>query len=157
MEKQRVVHTARQKYAPHTLQDFEGRSLHEKLDDPVLFSAFQAFERGKETHGFFELWKYSREGRLKGRETFTDICHVLTDHIRRSCSDNKNLKYGVRYPDNYLNFMVLMRSYGGDSNQQYGILTSQLPGPSPRHIRFVADSISIEILLIYLQNSCRKL
>ncbi|KAG2060471.1 hypothetical protein BDR06DRAFT_947803, partial [Suillus hirtellus] len=35
----------------------------------------------------------------------------------------------------YLNFMVLMCSHSRNSMRQYGILTSQLGGPSPRHLR----------------------
>jgi hypothetical protein len=123
------------------LRDVDGRSLQEKLEDPLLFAAFHALERGKDASGFFDLWKYAREGRLKGRETFSEICQVVTDQVRRSCSNNENLKYGVRYPANYLNFMVLMRSYGGDSRKQYAILTSQLGGPSPRHLRFILSRL----------------
>ncbi|KAJ7865860.1 hypothetical protein B0H14DRAFT_3595893 [Mycena olivaceomarginata] len=42
---------------------------------------------------------------------------------------------GIRYPPHYLNFAILMRSYGGNSSKQFGILSGEIPLPSPRHIR----------------------
>jgi hypothetical protein len=137
MTNQAAKHAARAKYAPNTLQKVEGRRLDRELKDPVLLKAFHLLQRDKDTAGFFQLYQYAVEGKLKGYETFTQICEVLTDQIRRNNSDNANAKYGVRYPANYLNFMVLLRSYGAKSARQYGILTSQIPGPSPRHLRYV--------------------
>jgi hypothetical protein len=86
---------------------------------------------------FLELFKAARDGQLQGRKTFQELCVVHADQLKREASNNKNLKYGIRYPKNFLNFMTLVRSYGGDSARQYGIITSQLAGPSPRHLRWV--------------------
>jgi hypothetical protein len=127
------------KYAPSTLHSVEGRAIQLKLKDPILFGAFQSLEKGDDAAGFLQLYRYAKEGKTKGYDTFTEICDVLADRIRRhtSKSDNNNLKYGVRYPANYINFMTLLRSYGSNSARQYGILTSQMGGPSPRHLRSV--------------------
>ena len=81
------------------------------------------------------LYKYAIDGKLKGHQTFIDICDVMADRVRRLSDDNPNLKYGQRYTQNYLNFMTLMRSYGQNSARQYGILTAQIVGPSSRHMR----------------------
>jgi hypothetical protein len=137
MEKQAELHVAQTKYAPTTLKSVEGRAIQEKLKDPILFGTFRALEKGETASGFLQLYQYAKEGKTKGYEMFTEICEVLADDIRRDTSDNRNLKYGVRYKTNYLNFMTLLRSYGGNSAHQYGILSSQIPGPSPRHLRFV--------------------
>lgn len=137
MPKQAELHVARVKYAPSTLHSVEGRAIQLKLKDPILFGAFQSLEKGDNAAGFLQLYRYAKEGKTKGYDTFTEICDVLADRIRRETSDNENLKYGVRYPANYLNFMTLLRSYGSNSARQYGILTSQMGGPSPRHLRYV--------------------
>ena len=137
MKQQAELHVARTKYAPTTLKSVEGRAIQEKLKDPILFGAFQALEKGETASGFLQLYQYAKEGKTKGYETFTEICEVLADRIRRDTSDNRNLKYGVRYKADYLNFMTLLRSYGGNSARQYGILSSQIPSPSPCHLRFV--------------------
>ena len=137
IEKQAELHVAQVKYTPSTLHSVEGRAIQLKLKDPILFSAFQSLEKGDNAAGFLQLYKYAKEGKTKGYNTFTEICDVLADRIRRDTSDNNNLKYGIRYLANYLNFMTLLRSYGSNSARQYGILTSQMGGPSPRHLRSV--------------------
>ena len=137
MEKQAELHVARMKYAPTTLKSVEGRAIQEKLKDPILFGAFQALEKGESASEFLQLYQYAKEGKTKGYEMFTEIYEVLADRIHRDTSNNRNLKYGVRYKADYLNFMTLLRSYGGNSAHQYGILSSQIPGPSSRHLRFV--------------------
>jgi hypothetical protein len=115
MENQAKMHVARVKYAPLVLHSIEARAIQLKLKDPLLFNAFQLLEQDKQAAGFLQLYQYAVEGKLKGHDTFTEICDVLANNIRRHNSDNKNLKYGVRYPSNYLNFMTLLRSYGSNS------------------------------------------
>lgn len=137
MGKQAKMHVARAKHTPLTMQSIEGRALQMRMKDPILFGAFQSLEKGEDAAGFLQLYHYAKEGKMKGYETFKEISDVLADRIRRHTSDNENLKYGVRYPANYLNFMTLLRSYGSNSARQYGILTSQMGGPSTRHLRFV--------------------
>jgi hypothetical protein len=129
------------KYAPLTRTSVEARAIQLKLKDPLLFNAFQLLEKGDDTAAFLQLYNYAKEGKLKGYDTFTEVCSVLADRVRRQTSDNDNLKYGVRYPANYLNFMILLRSYGSNSARQYGIVTSQLGGPSSRHLRFVLSKL----------------
>jgi hypothetical protein len=137
VDQQAAKHVARVKYAPLTLISIKARALQLKLKDPLLFNAFQSLEKGEDSTAFLQLYQYAKDGKLKGNDTFTEICEVLTNRIRRQTSDNDNLKYGVRYPANYLNFIILLRSYGSNSACQFGILTSQLGGPSSRHLRFV--------------------
>jgi hypothetical protein len=57
----------------------------------------------------------------------------MVDRIKHETDENKNAKFGIRYPVNYLNFFTLLRSYGRESARQYGIITAALGGPSPRH------------------------
>lgn len=135
--KQAELHVARSKYAPTAMYNVEARAIQQKLKDPILFTAYLSLEKGNDAAGFLQLYNYAVEGKLKGYDTFMEICNVLADRIRRQSSDNQNLKCGVRYSANYLNFMTLLRSYGSNSARQYSILTSQLGGPSSRHLRFV--------------------
>lgn len=137
MEEQAKIHVTRAKHAPHTIQKVEGRDIDRKMKDPVLLKAFQLLERDKNSAGFFQLYQYAVQGKLEGYDTFSQICQVLADRVRRDTSGDPNAKYGIRYPANYLNFMILLRSYGAKSARQYGILTGQIPGPSPRHLRCV--------------------
>ncbi|KZP10188.1 hypothetical protein FIBSPDRAFT_963367 [Athelia psychrophila] len=50
------------------------------------------------------------------------------------------MEMSTYHPAEYLNFMVLMRSYGGKSAHQYGLLTGQIPGPCPCHLRSLVAS-----------------
>ena len=77
---------------------------------------------------FLSLYKHATEGKLKNYDTFTDICSVLNDRVQRDFSANPNAKFGMRYPPSYLQFMVLMRSYGPNSCRQYEIPTTLVVG-----------------------------
>jgi len=140
MDQQAAKHVARAKYGANNSAKLEARDLNRKLKDPLLLSALNLIERDKNAAGYLQLYQYAIEGKLQDYETVNQICQVLGDHIRRASSDNPNAKYGIRYPTQMLNFMVLLRSYGAKSASQYGILTSQIPGPSPRHIRYNISS-----------------
>jgi hypothetical protein len=106
----------RVKHAPFTFQSVEARAIQIKLKDPLLYKAFLSLEQGdKPAAAFLQLYQYAVEGKLKGNDTFIEICDVLADRVRRQTSDDRNLKYGVRYPANYLNFMTLLRSYRSNS------------------------------------------
>jgi hypothetical protein len=135
-EKQHEVLKLRGKHTPHHLMATDARQLHDKLSDPHVFAAFEALSNDDNTKCFLSLYKAAVDGQLKDERTFHDLCAVFNDQLKRKHSDNKNKKFGQRYPTNYLNFMILMRSRGGSTARQYGILTGQLGGPSPRHIRY---------------------
>jgi hypothetical protein len=111
--------------------------LGDKLKDPLVFQIHLLLEDGDHTMCFLSLHKAALEGKLNHSQTFTNLCQVFEDKLRRDSSNDKNLKYGTRYSKNYLNFMILMRSRGESTGRQYGILTSQLGGPPPRHLRYV--------------------
>ena len=136
-EKQQEIQVRRDKYAPTTFRSVEDRALQRLLKDPMLSNIFHHLERDDASSCFLQLYKYAIDGKLQGYQTFTDICNVLADRIRRLQSGNKNLKYGQRYPPNYLNFMTLLRSYGQTSSRQYSIVTAQIGGPSSRHLQYV--------------------
>lgn len=53
---------------------------------------------------------------------------MLIDEVSRRTSDNRNLKYGMRYTRDYMNFMVLNRSCGPNSARQFGLVTSAIGG-----------------------------
>jgi hypothetical protein len=81
MDQQAAKHVAQVKYAPLTLISVEACALQLKLKDPLLFNAFQLLEKGEDTGAFLQLYKYAKEGKLKGYDTFTEICEVLADCI----------------------------------------------------------------------------
>ena len=135
MEEQHKRHVQREKYAPSTLKSAEAREIQARLQDPLVFQVWQTLERGNSTATFLELYKLVCEGKLKDHTVFVQLCGVLTDQLHRASSDNPHLKKGIRYPRDFLNFMTLMRSNGGQSSQQYSILTSQLGGPTARTLR----------------------
>jgi hypothetical protein len=132
---QLAIRTARDKFAPRTFRAVEARTLSEQLKDTVVFNAHSDLERGNPIGCFLRLYGAAAAGNLDNYKTFSDLCEVLEDRVHRETSSNVNLKYGIRYPQSYLNFMILMRSHGGNSSRQYGLITSQLGGPSPRHLR----------------------
>lgn len=108
-----------------------------KLADPVLFDISESLETGDPGDCFLRLFKLAKEGKLKKYDRFQDVCAVLEDHVRRETSGNPNLKYGIRYSENYLNFMLVLRGYGQNSNRQYDIISATFAGPSSRHLRSV--------------------
>ncbi|KAF7293649.1 hypothetical protein MIND_01144800 [Mycena indigotica] len=69
---------------------------------------------------------------FKSSETFCQMCVVLADTLQRK---DTTKKFGVRYPKDYLNFCILLRSYGAQSAKQFALIAGQLPMPSPRHLR----------------------
>ncbi|EMD33086.1 hypothetical protein CERSUDRAFT_28615, partial [Gelatoporia subvermispora B] len=140
-DEQQAMHAAREKYVPRTFRNVEARALQSKLQDPIVWNIWKTLEKHDSTKCFLQLYQYAVEGHLKKHQTFTDICSVLADRLRRenAAEPNSKLKYGMRYPRNYLNFMTLLRSHGQNSAQQYGILTGQLGGPSPRLLRRIVS------------------
>jgi hypothetical protein len=101
------------------------------LKDAVTFKALKTLEKGETTQCFLELYEATLNGKLKGYETVMELCKVVTEVIKRK--DNNTLS-GIRYP-HYINFAILMRSYGGTSSKQFGIMSEEIPMPSPRHLR----------------------
>lgn len=126
------------KFTPHHgLLTTDARLLDEKLKDPLVHQIHNLLEKDDHTKVFLSLYQAALEGKLDKSETFTDICAVFEDRLRRDQSDNKKIACGARYRQNYLNFMILMRSRGGQSSRQYSILTSQIGGPTERRLRCV--------------------
>ncbi|KAJ6549173.1 hypothetical protein B0H10DRAFT_2243009 [Mycena sp. CBHHK59/15] len=114
------------------LNDQHTVNLADQLKDPLVFRAFKLLQKGESTECFVYLYEACLNGKLKNYETFKQLCSVLTDVLQREGTDKK---YGIRFPADYLNFMILLRSYGGQSLRQYGILAGQLPCPSSRQLR----------------------
>ena len=141
-ERHRLI-TQREKHTPKTVFGTEARNLKLILKDAVVFNAHIDLESRDQATTFLKLYQAAQEGKLAKHQTFTELCQVFEDRLRHECSDNGNAKFGVRYPRNYLDFMILMRSSGGNTGKQYGILTGALGGPSPRHLRCaLRDSVS---------------
>ncbi|KAJ7147344.1 hypothetical protein C8R46DRAFT_1359850 [Mycena filopes] len=132
LEEQHQIVLQRDKYSNHHIDATEGRKLDSLLKDPIAFKAFKALEKGRPTECFLQLYEATLSGKLKGYETLTEICTVAAETIRRT--DEGTLS-GIRYTAHYLNFAILLRSYGGNSAQQFGILSGEIPLPSMRHIR----------------------
>jgi len=137
VDEQRIVIEKQTKYAPRAFTSLEAHALKQKLNDPLIFQVHQLLECGQHTECFLKLYHLSHSGKLKNLEVFTDLCEILADKVDRDNSTNPNAKYGIRYTQNYLNFMILLRSHGQNSAKQYGILAGQLPAPSSRHLRYI--------------------
>ncbi|KZW01192.1 hypothetical protein EXIGLDRAFT_760954 [Exidia glandulosa HHB12029] len=135
IEEQRHILLQRQKYTTVYAKAPESRSIEAKLKDPVLFQLWTEMERSSPGACFLSLYKQSLEGKLESETTFLEVCKMFTDRVRRETSENKNLKYGIRYSEHVINFAVLMRSFGSNSAQQYSIFRGAFGGPSPRHLR----------------------
>ncbi|KAF4618575.1 hypothetical protein D9613_009688 [Agrocybe pediades] len=140
-EERQEVFTRRKQYARnnHVLQ-VESQRLQELLIDPVLFDIHESMKTGKPEDCFLQLFKQAREGKLETSKRFLEVCEVFSDRIRRETSGNRNLKYGIRYSESYLNFMIAMRGYGQNSNRQYSIFTAEFNGPSVRHLRTLVSN-----------------
>lgn len=141
----------REKYTPKTLINTDARRAKGTFEDRILFDAVQCLERGNYTGCFLSLYRHAAEGKLDGAKTFAELCQVFEDQLRHQSSDNKNQKYGIRYPQNYLNFMILIRSGGGSTAKQYELLTAELGGPSLRQLRCVLllNSIALTSFVLY--------
>jgi hypothetical protein len=135
-EKQHEVLLLRGKHTPLHLMSTDARQLRDKLSDPHVFAAFEALNNNDNIKCFLSLYKAAADGHLNDEKTFNELCTVFNDQLKRKHSEDKNKKFGQRYPANYLNFMILMRSRGGSTARQYGLLTGQLGGVSPRHLRY---------------------
>ncbi|KAF5372671.1 hypothetical protein D9615_009847 [Tricholomella constricta] len=141
LDEQHAIHVKREKFGPQTFTTHEARKLQQKMDDPLVFNLWSDLQHGREGKVFINLYRQVREGKLKGFASFTAVCEVLSEQVQRQTSDNPNLKYGIRYPQDYMNFMTLLRSYGSNSARQFGIITGALGGPSFRSMRrLIANS-----------------
>ncbi|KAJ7837146.1 hypothetical protein B0H13DRAFT_1912627 [Mycena leptocephala] len=131
-EEQHEILMARNKFSSKRFLADEARKLNDQLKDPLIFKSFKLLQKGESTECFIQLYDACLKGKLKKHETFKQLCSVLSDVLER---EGTNKKFGVRYPKDYLNFMILLRSYGGQSARQYGIIAGQFPAPSARHLR----------------------
>src|SRR5882762_2138421 len=149
----------RKKHTPQILLSTDSRQLGDKLKDPLVHQIHLLLAEADHTKCFLSLYKVVQEGKLSQSQTFTELCQVFEDQLRRESSDNKNMKYGTHYPKHYLNFMILMRSQGGSTARQYGILTSELGGPTPCHLRYgtLLSNTFWDNLLMSVQITCRQL
>ncbi|KAF9034576.1 hypothetical protein BJ165DRAFT_1534007 [Panaeolus papilionaceus] len=121
--------------------NIQDSSFRDKLQDPMLFDFQKSLRMGGPEDCFLTLMKHARDGHLRSYERFREVCKVVVNRITRETSENKNLKYGIRYPESFLNFMIAMRGYGQNSNRQYEIFAAEFAGPSVRHLRsLVANS-----------------
>ncbi|KAJ7679396.1 hypothetical protein DFH06DRAFT_1166490 [Mycena polygramma] len=134
-DEQRKVGEQRAKYAPSTMPAFDANKLSAQFKDPLIFDAFMNLERGEDLNCFLKLYKHAESGQLQDKQVFVDLCKVMADQVQRHSSTNPNAKFGIRYPRNFLNFMILVRSYGPNSARQYDLISAELCGPSPRHLR----------------------
>ncbi|KAJ2968649.1 hypothetical protein NUW54_g13152 [Trametes sanguinea] len=136
-DEQHLRHVRREKYAPNTFKMTEARELDAKLSDPVVFRVWKVLNRNDPVGTFILLLQQAREGKLANKQTFLSLCSVFSQQVERRSSHNPKAKNGMRYPRDFMNFMVLMRSYGQRSAQQYAILHDALAAPCARTLRYV--------------------
>ncbi|KAJ6494482.1 hypothetical protein C8R45DRAFT_1095403 [Mycena sanguinolenta] len=115
LDEQHQIEMDRAKYSSHRFHDLEGRNLELLLQDPVTFKALKALEKGESTECFLQLYEATLNGKLKDYETIKEMCTVVAEVIKRK---DANTMSGIRYPAHFLNFAILMRSYGGNSARQ---------------------------------------
>ncbi|KAH9947491.1 hypothetical protein B0H21DRAFT_691827, partial [Amylocystis lapponica] len=96
---QHAIHVAREKYAPTSLRNADSRVLQATFRDPLIFKVFQSLERHDDLGCFLQLYQQAREGKLGNHKTFTELCAVFSDRVRREskASTNPKLKNGMRY------------------------------------------------------------
>ena len=126
-----------EKYTADQFLSTDAQALAGQLRDTVVFDVFEKLQKSDHFVCFLSLYKAGCKGKLDKSKTFTKLAQVFNDCLKRECYDNLNAKHGICYPINYLQFMVLMRTSGGTSAQQYSILVSQLGGPSPWCLQYV--------------------
>ncbi|KAJ7799938.1 hypothetical protein B0H14DRAFT_3885850 [Mycena olivaceomarginata] len=128
LEDQRQIQLDREKYSSNDSTTLKVAKLGSLLRDPVAFKALKTLEKGETTQCFLDMYEATLRlnGKLKGYKTVVELCKVVTEVIKRK--ENKTMS-GIRYPSHYLNFAILMRSYGGNSSKQFGILKLLLPNP----------------------------
>ncbi|KAJ3742511.1 hypothetical protein DFH05DRAFT_1401798, partial [Lentinula detonsa] len=117
------------------MQQIQRRYVNDLLSDKILFDITESLKTGDAHDCFLRLWKHARAGNLNNHQRVVDICEALDDRIGREASDNRKLICGIRYSQNVINFMMMMRSYGHNSHRQYTMFTSVFGGPSSRHLQ----------------------
>ncbi|KAJ3766604.1 hypothetical protein FB446DRAFT_757584 [Lentinula raphanica] len=117
------------------LQKVQRRFVNDLLSDKVLFDITESLKTGEAHDCFLRLWEHARAGNLDKHQRVVDICDALDDRVKRELSSNQKMICGIRYSQNVINFMMMMRSYGHNSHQQYSLFTSVFGGPSSRHLQ----------------------
>lgn len=121
------------------------------VSDRILFDITESLKTGDAHDCFLRLFDHAKNGNLSKHQRVIDICESLDDRVRREASGNPKLICGIRYTQNVIDFMMVMRSYGHNSHQQYSIFTSTFGGISSRHLQYVyitSTHISLSDLLI---------
>lgn len=99
----------RRKFTPKSLVAGEMKELLTQFEDPVFAGVFDALAKQDVGLCFLQLHRAAVDGKLgNDRQLVKDLCGLLADKVRRDSSDNPNLKYGVRYTHDYLNFCILL-------------------------------------------------
>lgn len=125
----------RARYSSKTaLPGIESSKYLNAMHDPVYFNLHHLLSADDTTTAFLSLFQHAKNGRLKDRESFTQLCMVFDEKLTRELK-SPTAKYGQRYLEHYTNFMILMCSFGPNSRRQYELFKSQLEGPSIRHLR----------------------
>ncbi|KAJ3711283.1 hypothetical protein C8R42DRAFT_728634 [Lentinula raphanica] len=117
------------------MQQIQRRFVNDLLSDKILFDITESLKTGDAHDCFLRLWKHACAGNLGKHQRVVDICEALDNRIGREASDNPKLICGIRYTQNVINFMMMMRSYGHNSHRQYTMFTSVFGGPSSRHLQ----------------------
>ncbi|KAJ3727641.1 hypothetical protein C8R42DRAFT_620753 [Lentinula raphanica] len=128
----------REKHASLTtdrLQKVQRRFVNDILSDKILFDVTESLKTGDAHDCFLRLWEHAKAGNLNEHQRVVDICDALDDRVTRELSGNPRSICGIRYSQNVINFMMMMRSYGHNSHQQYSLFTSVFGGPSSRHLQ----------------------
>jgi hypothetical protein len=114
---------------------FDGQAIVTKqsLNHPAVVRLLGAMTKGPAAT-FLALYEQAKSGQLDTAGIFTSICEQFADRNARNHLGHNALR-GIRYSPEFMDFCMIMRSFGGRTSAQYGILKEIIGGVSHRTLR----------------------
>ncbi|KDN39503.1 hypothetical protein RSAG8_08798, partial [Rhizoctonia solani AG-8 WAC10335] len=138
----------RAKFTPHIHYDGQVLRTHDALQNPQVLKLVGALTQGPSA-AFLALYQQARNGQLDAEPIFVEISKQFADRTNRK-HNGPNAMRGIRYSPEFMNFCVIMRSFGGRTGVQYGILKDITGGASHRtlrrHLQLTGAGLALPIL-----------
>ncbi|EUC54313.1 hypothetical protein RSOL_037470 [Rhizoctonia solani AG-3 Rhs1AP] len=138
----------RAKFTPHIHYDGQVQRTHDALQNPQVLKLVGALTQGPSA-AFLTLYQQARNGQLDTEPIFVEISKQFADRTNRK-NGGPNAMRGIRYSPEFMNFCVIMRSFGGRTGVQYGILKEITGGASHRtlrrHLQLTGAGLALPIL-----------
>ncbi|CAE6416253.1 unnamed protein product [Rhizoctonia solani] len=117
-------------------------------ENPQVLKLVGALTQGPSA-AFLVLYQQARNGQLDAEPIFVEISKQFADRTNRK-HNGPNAMRGIRYSPEFMNFCVIMRSFGGRTGVQYGILKDITGGASHRtlrrHLQLTGAGLALPIL-----------